>query len=79
MIDYEALEDTYLHKDFSYDEDEMDFLKEKVRRLPEVDKRVLILYAHFNSLRKVAKILGVSHQTIKYKISDIRKKIKGEN
>lgn len=50
-------------------------VKKAVSNLEDVDRTIIILYAEKGSLRKVGKMLGVSHQTIKTEIDRIRKKI----
>ena len=44
-------------------------------KLPLPDKIILLLYAHFQSQRKVGKILGVSHSIIGKELKRIRQEI----
>lgn len=44
-------------------------------KLSEVDRRVILLYAHLGSQRKLGKELGLSASTCNKLIKDIRKKI----
>lgn len=68
--------------DYSYNDDVMCkdnprvmAVKRAISQLGVVDKTIIILYAETQSLRKVGKMLGVSHQTIKTEVDRIRKKI----
>ena len=45
-------------------------------KLDEVDRRVILLYAELQSLRKLGKILGVSASSAYIKIRQIKDKIK---
>lgn len=72
MEDYQPNDDI-----MSEDTEEMNRLKHIIfDKLPEVDKRVILLYSELQSLRKVAKYLGVSPSTAYILISRIRKEIK---
>lgn len=57
-------------------DDEMNIYKEAVHKLPPADKIIFLLYAEHQSLRIVAKELGVSHTIIFKEIKKIRLKIK---
>ncbi len=48
------------------------------RKLPVEDKTLILLYADYDSLRKLAGLLGVSHVTVKNRIAGIRKYILSE-
>lgn len=48
------------------------------RKLPVEDKTLILLYADYDSLRKLAGLLGVSHVTVKNRIAGIRKDILSE-
>lgn len=50
-------------------------IEEKWKQLKETDKIVLILYAEYGSLRKVASLLGFSHSTIAKYLQEIRSKL----
>ena len=47
-------------------------LKCTLNKLSEVDKRILILYAEYASIRDVAKILNTSYHYINKKLKGIR-------
>ena len=47
-------------------------LKSALNHLSEVDKRILILYAEYASIRDVAKILNTSYHYINKKLKGIR-------
>lgn len=59
---------------FNYDDEEIELFK-KLNNLTEGDRIIFILYAEFHSLRKVAKILGVSYSTIRQQINTIKKQL----
>lgn len=72
MQDYEPNDDIMCE-----DDESMNKLKHIIfDRLPEVDKRVILLYAELQSQRKVAEKLGVSPSTAYILISRIRNEIK---
>lgn len=60
------------------DDDEMIKLKQSVARLNNIDKTIILLYAHHQSMRKVAKLLDVSLATAFNHIRRIQEKIKSE-
>lgn len=47
-------------------------LKSALNHLSEVDKRILILYAEYASIRDVAKILGSTYHYVNKKLKSIR-------
>ena len=47
-------------------------LKSALNHLSEVDKRILILYAEYASIRDVAKILNTTYHYISKKLKEIR-------
>ena len=47
-------------------------LKMTLNHLSEVDKRILILYAEYASIRDVAKILGSTYHYVSKKLKEIR-------
>lgn len=47
-------------------------LKCALSNLNEVDKRILILYAEYSSIRDVAKILGSTYHYVSKKLKSIR-------
>lgn len=48
------------------------------KKLPAEDKTLILLYADYDSLRKLAGLLGVSHVTVKNRIAGIRKEVLSE-
>lgn len=48
------------------------------KRLSVEDKTLILLYADYDSLRKLAGLLGVSHVTVKNRIAGIRRDILSE-
>lgn len=68
--------------DFTFDtEDTLNYtdeeiaLFEKLNKLSEGDRIILFLYAEYQSLRKVASILGVSYSTTRQQINAIKKQL----
>ena len=47
-------------------------LKSALNHLSEVDRRIIILYAEYSSIRDVAKILNTSYHYINKKLKSIR-------
>ena len=47
-------------------------LKSALNRLNDVDKRIIILYAEYSSIRDVAKILDTTYHYISKKLKSIR-------
>ena len=52
---------------FREDDDKMTQLKESVMKLADADRIIFIMYCELGSLRKVGKMLGISH-TSAYKV-----------
>ena len=50
-------------------------IEDKWERLKETDRIIMILYAEYGSLRKVASLLGFSHSTVAKYLSEIRSKL----
>lgn len=50
-------------------------LKCALNNLSEVDKRILILYAEYSSIRDVAKILGSTYHYVSKKLKSIRNEL----
>ena len=50
-------------------------LKSALNHLSEVDKRILILYAEYASIRDVAKILNTTYHYINKKLKSIRNEL----
>lgn len=48
------------------------------KRLPAEAKALILLYADYDSLRKLAGLFGVSHVTVKNRIAGIRKEVLSE-
>lgn len=79
-LDYTDLEFAYLYtNDSNLIINPMDYLKYKVSKLSAEDRKLIILYAHYNSLRKVGEILGMSHSKVGGELKRIRKLIGGKN
>lgn len=57
---------------FATDSERVLRLKEALTRLSQADRTIVILYAETASLRDVAKMLGVSHTTIRTELQRIR-------
>ena len=72
----EIREDYAYHEDIFQDDDRMKKLKDILNnKLSVVDKTIILLYAENGSLRKAAKMIGVSHATYRSEIKRIRKLI----
>lgn len=72
MEEYEPNDDI-----MSEDNEDINKLKHIIfDKLPEVDKRIILLYSELQSQRKVAKYLGVSPSTAYILIKRIREDIK---
>ena len=50
-------------------------LKNAIERLPEADRRILILYADLGSIRKVAMMLDTTYYYVQLKLKEIKQKI----
>lgn len=59
------------------DTDDMLRLKTAIDRLPEADKRILILYADLGSIRKVAQLLNTTYYYVQLKLKEIKQQIYG--
>ena len=57
------------------DTDDILMLKNAIERLPEADKRILILYADLGSIRKVAMMLDTTYYYVQLKLKEIKQKI----
>lgn len=60
---------------FSEDNNTILRIKEAIAKLSEADRIIFILYCETGSLRKVGKMLGVSHTTIYKQIKLIKEHI----
>ena len=60
---------------FSSFDDEFRNLVVAINKLPLPDYIILLLYAHFQSQRKVGKILGCSHSIVGKELKRIRQEI----
>ena len=74
-VNIAAIADIY-RPDVMSDSESQYALKEKLQRLDEVDRRILMLYAEYQSLPKVAAILNVSTASVRLYINKIRQKWK---
>lgn len=59
------------------DTDDTLALKNAIERLPEADRRILILYADLGSIRKVAMMLDTTYYYVQLKLKEIKQKIYG--
>lgn len=59
------------------DTDDTLALKNAIERLPEADKRILILYADLGSIRKVAMMLDTTYYYVQLKLKEIKQQIYG--
>lgn len=59
------------------DTDDTLALKTAIDRLPEADKRILILYADLGSIRKVAMMLDTTYYYVQLKLKEIKQQIYG--
>ena len=50
-------------------------LKCALNHLSEVDKRIIILYAEYSSIRDVAKLLGSTYHYVSKKLKEIRNEL----
>ena len=50
-------------------------LKSALNRLNDVDKRIIVLYAEFSSIRDVAKILDTTYHYVSKKLREIRNEL----
>ena len=50
-------------------------LKSALNRLNEVDRRIIILYAEYSSIRDVAKILDTTYHFVSKKLKEIRNEL----
>lgn len=76
MINIKRIMEDYEPKGmWSEDGEEMDRLKEAIWNLPEVEKRVILLYTDLQSYRRVGRYLGVSSTTAFNLIKKIKEKI----
>lgn len=78
-IDLDDVYDEYKEDDTIFSEEEP--LTKEIKRiifhsLDEVDRRIILLYAELQSLRKLGKVLGVSASSAFFKVADIKNKIK---
>ena len=65
------IQQTFKPNIFSDTENEYN-LKCALNHLSEVDRRILILYAEYSSIRDVAKILGSTYHYVSKKLREIR-------
>lgn len=75
-----------IEEEFAFDPDIMSQDRPEVRRLKfiidnkigQVDRTIILLYAEYQSLRKLGKALGVSHSSIRTEVQRIRRKVLNE-
>lgn len=79
MYDIEELKKEFLPDNLNDTETNYQLKNYVFNRLTEPERKVLLLYAEYSSLKKVAKILNVSHQSISNYLKKIREKIKNDN
>lgn len=60
---------------FATDGERVAMLKQALARLSQADRTIVILYAETASLREVAKMLNVSHTTIRTELQRIRSEL----
>ena len=72
------LDEEYTDSKGVFDEDDVRVrrCKAALRRLPDSDRRLFILYADTGSVRKLSQTLGVSKSTVQNRVSEIRRKLK---
>ena len=72
------LDEEYTDSKGVFDEDDarVRCCKAALRRLPDSDRRLFILYADTGSVRKLSQTLGVSKSTVQNRVSEIRRKLK---
>lgn len=70
MEDYQPDESIWREYD-----DEILWLKKAMDELSDADRIIFVLYCEYGSLRKVGRILGVSHSIIYKNISRIKKQM----
>lgn len=76
-INFEELHDTYLPTSENLTCDDTIFLLyNKIKHLPEPERRILLLYAEYGSYAKIARIFKCSSTLIYYKLKKIRQKLK---
>lgn len=63
--------------DIFNEDDKRAYIAKKVifQQLNEVDRTIILLYAHTGSLRQLGKILGCSHSTIRPEVNRIKEDI----
>lgn len=75
MVDFEAIEYEYLDWHAFQDDDRMRELKDRVRSLPEGQKRILYLYLDLGTYTDVAKLLKCSPSSVRKTIKKVRRKL----
>jgi len=61
--------------EFTELDDKLLEIEDKWKNLKETDRTIMILYAEYGSLRKVASLLGFSHSTLAKYLQTIRSKL----
>lgn len=74
---YPRLAAEYAPKPDVFDDDEprVSVLKRAVSRLPEDDRRVIILYSELQSVRALGAALGMSHMSAQRRVRRIKERI----
>ena len=75
MVNFAVIEFEYLDWNASKDDDWMRELKEKIRALPEAQKRILYLYCDEGTYTGVARRLGGSPSAVRKIIKKIKEQI----
>ena len=60
---------------FSEDDERVEDCKRALERLPDTERALFILYAEVGNIRRLARLLKMSHSTLQYRISKIRKRL----
>lgn len=76
-IDFSILKEIYLSKEDDYIAySEVDRIKNILRDLPEYEQMLIIYYAHYNSLRVVGELMGMSHTKVAYELERVRQRFR---
>lgn len=72
--EFRLIKEEYAHNPdvFCKDDERVRKLKYIIDHLDIVDRTIILLYAEYQSLREVAKLMGVSHATIRTEINRIK-------
>lgn len=77
IVDIDAIKSDYAidFSLFTKSDDKLLSLESQIKRLTDSEWTILILYAEYESLREVGKMLGCSHSTVRNMIALIREKL----